>query len=165
MFSFEHYGIVPDVLVLAKAFGGGMPLGAFISSGPIMHSLANKPELGHITTFGGHPVSCAAALANLQVILREKPYLDANKKAQLFIRELKGQPRIKMIRYKGLMMAVELESAELCRQMNRLLMEKGAVVDAFLFHPQSFRIAPPLNITENEILEVCNIIQDCLIKL
>jgi acetylornithine/succinyldiaminopimelate/putrescine aminotransferase len=165
LFSFEHYSIVPDILVLAKAFGGGMPLGAFISSGDIMHSLASNPELGHITTFGGHPVSCAAALANLKVILRDKPFLNAEKKAQLFIKELKSHPRIKEIRHIGLMIAIEMESAAVCKQMIDRLVHNGAVVDAFLFRPQAFRIGPPLNISDNEILEACEIIRKCLAEL
>lgn len=165
LFSFEHYNIIPDILVLAKAFGGGMPLGAFISSKEVMHSLTFNPELGHITTFGGHPVSCAAALASLRVILRDKPYLDAGEKAGQFIRQIQGHQQIKGIRHKGLMMAVELGSPERCRQMVRLLMDHGVVVDAFLFHPSSFRIGPPLIISEEEILEASRIILHCLDQL
>ena len=162
LFSFEQYNIVPDILVLAKAFGGGMPLGAFIAPGEIMHSLTFNPELGHITTFGGHPVSCAAALANLKVILRDKPFLTADAKANRFILQLQGHPQIKCIRHKGLMMAVELGSPEKCRQMIRLLRDHGIVVDAFLFNPSSFRIGPPLLISDDEILDASQVILSCL---
>jgi acetylornithine/succinyldiaminopimelate/putrescine aminotransferase len=165
MFSFEHYGIEPDILVLAKALGGGMPLGAFISSGEIMRSLAFNPELGHITTFGGHPVSCAAGLASLQVILQEKPYLQADQKAEAFKSLLSGHQKIKEIRHIGLMMAVELETAEQCSRMIRLLASNGAVADAFLFRPQAFRIGPPLIITMEEIQKAVKIILHCLDQL
>jgi acetylornithine/succinyldiaminopimelate/putrescine aminotransferase len=165
MFSFEHFGIEPDILVLAKALGGGMPLGAFISPEVIMHSLAINPELGHITTFGGHPVSCAAGLASLQVILQEKLYGHADEKAQLFISLLSDHPKVKEIRHIGLMLAVELETAELASRMIRLLSENGAVADLFLFRPQAFRIGPPLVITEEEIRKACRIILNCLDQL
>jgi acetylornithine/succinyldiaminopimelate/putrescine aminotransferase len=165
LFSFEHFHMVPDILVLAKAFGGGMPLGAFISSGEIMHSLTFNPELGHITTFGGHPVSCAAALANLKALLRDRPYLQADEKAKQFMSHLAGHPKIKAIRHKGLMIAIELESEEACRRMTGLLQENGVVVDAFLFRPQAFRIGPPLNITPEEIDLASEIILNCLDQL
>jgi acetylornithine/succinyldiaminopimelate/putrescine aminotransferase len=165
LFSYEHYNIFPDILVLAKAFGGGMPLGAFISSGEIMRSLTYNPELGHITTFGGHPVSCAAALANLNVILRDKPHLGADTKAKKFIKVLKDHPQVKAIRHKGLIIGIELETAGKCQKMIRLLMENGAVTDAFLFRPQTFRIGPPLIINDSEIRETTGIILNCLNKL
>lgn len=165
MFSFEHYGIVPDILVLAKALGGGLPLGAFISSGEIMHSLASGPELGHITTFGGHPVSCAAGLASLRILERDKPYLRAEEKAGLFRDQLQGHPRVKAIRSAGLMMAIELGSAEECRRMLGILAENGAVADPFLFMPRAFRIGPPLVITEEEIRKASRIVLNCLDRL
>jgi acetylornithine/succinyldiaminopimelate/putrescine aminotransferase len=165
LFSFEHDNITPDILVLAKAFGGGMPLGAFISSRAIMRSLTFNPELGHITTFGGHPVSCAAALASLKVILREKPFLNADTSAERFIGNLQHHPKIKEIRHKGLMMAIELAHAEECRKMTHLLMENGIVVDAFLFRPQAFRIGPPLIISNEEIDTASEIILHCLDQL
>jgi len=165
MFSFEHYDIRPDILVLAKALGGGMPLGAFISSAEIMRSLASNPELGHITTFGGHPVSCAAALAGLKILMEEKPYLLAENKASLFRSLLEGNPRIRSVRHKGLMMAIELESPEQCSRMVRKLMENGIVADAFLFCPQAFRVGPPLIISEEEINKAGSIILSCLDQL
>jgi acetylornithine/succinyldiaminopimelate/putrescine aminotransferase len=165
MFSFEHFGIEPDILVLAKALGGGLPLGAFTASATVMHSLATNPELGHITTFGGHPVCCAAGLASLQVILQEKPHLQAEEKAKLLISLLSNHPKIKAIRHIGLMMAVELESAGQCSRMISLLAEQGAVADAFLFCPQAFRIGPPLIISGEEIQKAGRIILHCLDQL
>ncbi len=165
LFSFEHFGIVPDILVMAKAFGGGMPLGAFISSGDIMRSLTFNPELGHITTFGGHPVSCAAGLASFEVITRDKIYEQAEEKAMLFRSYLQGHPAIRAIRSKGLMMAIELGSADKCREMSHKLLENGIVVDAFLFRPQAFRIGPPLTITPEEIRKASDLILASLDQL
>ena len=156
MFSFEHYGIVPDILCLAKAFGGGMPLGAFISSKEIMSSLTHDPELGHITTFGGHPVSCAAALAALE-------YLDStgicelsDMKAGIFIERLSDHPKIKAIRHKGLMIGIDLKSAEEVGRLIPLFLENGLLGDSFLYRPQAFRISSPLTITEEEIHLSCD---------
>src|SRR5690606_8191107 len=111
LFAFEHFGIVPDILLLAKAMGGGMPIGAFISSKEIMDSLKNNPILGHITTFGGHPVSCAAGLASLETIIEENLFLDVPEKEQLF-RELLTHPKIKEIRGMGLMLSIQVENFE-----------------------------------------------------
>lgn len=158
LFSFEHFDIRPDILVLAKALGGGMPLGAFITSQEIMRSLASNPELGHITTFGGHPVSCAAGLASLKVITGERLFDTAGEKALLFHSLLQGHPLIKEIRHKGLMIAIELESAEKCGKIVNALMKNGIVVDSFLFRPQAFRIAPPLIITDEDIRHASGII-------
>lgn len=165
LFSFEHFGIEPDILALAKAFGGGMPLGAFISSGEIMRSLANNPELGHITTFGGHPVSCAAALASLRVLKEEKPYLQADRKGRLFNDRLASHRRIGEIRQAGLMLGVEMSDNVSLGEMLRLLTEKGIIVDPFLFMPNAFRIAPPLIITDEQINEACDRIIECLNQL
>jgi acetylornithine/succinyldiaminopimelate/putrescine aminotransferase len=151
MFSFEHFGIIPDILCLAKAFGGGMPLGAFISSKEIMRSLTHDPELGHITTFGGHPVSCAAALASLNYLLSTKIFETAENKARIFIERLSGHPEIKTIRHKGLMLGIDLDSSEKLDKLLPLFPENGLIADALLFRPQAFRIAPPLIITEEEI--------------
>ena len=156
MFSFEHYGIVPDILCLAKAFGGGMPLGAFISSKEIMSSLAHDPELGHITTFGGHPVSCAAALAALQYLDSTGIYEIAEEKAGIFIERLSIHPRISAIRHKGLMMGIDLRSVEAIGKLIRLFIENGILGDSFLYRPQAFRISPPLTITVEEIHLACD---------
>lgn len=156
MFSFEHYHIIPDILCLAKAFGGGMPLGAFISSREIMNSLTHDPELGHITTFGGHPVSCAAGLASLSYLLRTGIYKEAESKAQIFIDRLTGHPAIKSHRSKGLMIAMDLESPEVMSRTIPIFLRNGLIGDSFLFRPNAFRIAPPLVITEEEIHLACD---------
>jgi len=165
MFSFEHAGIIPDILCLAKAFGGGMPLGAFISSKEIMSSLTHDPELGHITTFGGHPVSCAAALASLNYLTSKKICETAENKAEIFIERLSNHPSIKAIRHKGLMLGIDLKSPESVQTLIPIFLNNGLVADSFLFRPQAFRIAPPLIITEEEIHQTCDKIIICLDKL
>ena len=165
LFSFEHYNIVPDVLCLAKGMGGGMPIGAFISSREIMDKLTFNPELGHITTFGGHPVSCAAALANLEVILNENLAEKAQIQGEGFYQMLKDHPAIKDIRYKGLMMAIELENEEITNRLVALFLEEGLITDRFLFMPSAFRIAPPLTITDEQRNDISESIINCLDKL
>jgi acetylornithine/succinyldiaminopimelate/putrescine aminotransferase len=162
LFCLEHEQVVPDILCLAKSMGGGMPVGAFISSATIMQSLSHDPELGHITTFGGHPVCCAAALANLEVLTSGDLIQQAQSKGELFYELLKNHPLIKEIRFKGLMMAVELEKEEVTSDVVHLLAQNGLVVDQFLFRPAAFRIAPPLIIEEDQIKDVCEIILECL---
>lgn len=156
MFSFEHYGIIPDILCLAKALGGGMPLGAFISSKEIMSSLTHDPELGHITTFGGHPVSCAAALAALEFLDSTGIYELSGKKAGIFIERLSDHPKVKTIRHKGLMIGIDLKSAEEVGRLIPLFLENGLLGDSFLYRPKAFRISPPLTITEEEIHLACD---------
>jgi acetylornithine/succinyldiaminopimelate/putrescine aminotransferase len=155
--AFEHFGIIPDILVCAKGMGGGMPIGAFISSQEIMASLKNNPILGHITTFGGHPVSCAASLATLKVIQKEKLHLKAEMKAELFKKCL-IHPKIKEIRNCGLMMAVEFESYEVLKSIIDKAISYGVLTDWFLYCDNSMRIAPPLNISKNQIYDVCGIL-------
>ncbi|MFT6814465.1 MAG: acetylornithine/N-succinyldiaminopimelate aminotransferase [Sphingobacteriales bacterium] len=157
MFAFEHFDVIPDILLLAKAFGGGMPLGAFISSKEIMHCLTNNPILGHITTFGGHPVSCAAALEalnQLQLIDFEK---EVKQKEQLF-RKLLVHTQIAEVTGIGLMLAVQLPSEELMFKTADLCVEKGIIIDWFLHDTTKLRIAPPIIISELEITKACNII-------
>ena len=148
--AFEHYEIAPDILVSAKGMGGGMPIGAFISSKRIMDSLKENPILGHITTFGGHPVSAAAALATINIIKSQNLIDQVESKAELFKSELK-HPAIKEIRNKGLMMAVAFESFEVLKPIIDRAIELGVVTDWFLFCDNAMRIAPPLIITEDEI--------------
>jgi len=157
LFGFEHFGIVPDILLLAKGIGGGMPIGAFISSGKIMASLASAPILGHITTFGGHPVSCAAGLATLQTIISENMVADVEAKGELFRALLKHQA-IKEVRGKGLMIAVEFEDFDENKRIIDACIEDGLITDWFLHCANSMRIAPPLIITEDEIRQACAII-------
>lgn len=156
MFSFENYGIVPDILCLAKAFGAGMPLGAFISSKEIMSSLTHDPELGHITTFGGHPMSCAAALASLQFLGSSGIMGSVEEKAGIFIDQLSHHSKIKQIRHKGLMLGIDVQSVEETSKLIQLFIENGLIADTFLFRPQAFRIAPPLIISEKEIHLACD---------
>ena len=165
LFCFENYEVTPDILCLAKAMGGGMPIGAFISSKEIMSSLTFNPELGHITTFGGHPVCCAAALANLKLLTESNIIENVNKKGELFINELKDNTAVKCFRQKGLMIAVELENEQIVSKLLELFVENGLIVDQFLFNSNSFRIAPPLIITETEIKEICKTINFCMDKL
>jgi acetylornithine/succinyldiaminopimelate/putrescine aminotransferase len=155
--AFEHYGIKPDILVCAKGMGGGMPLGAFISSKEIMSSLSDNPILGHITTFGGHPVCCASSLAALEVIIEENLLRKVEPKEKLF-RQLLVHPKIKSIRSKGLMMALEFESFEVLKGIIDKAIENGLLTDWFLHCSDSMRIAPPLTITEEEIKEACRIL-------
>lgn len=155
--AFEHYGITPDVVVSAKGMGGGMPIGSFASSKEIMHVFTENPVLGHISTFGGHPVSSAAALATLQVIQEENLLANVAAKEQLFHDSLKHQ-KIQAIRSKGLMMAVEFDSYDVLKPIIDKAIELGVVTDWFLFNDQSMRIAPPLTITEDEIKKACEII-------
>ena len=161
LFAFEHYNVVPDILCLAKGMGGGMPIGAFISSKEIMHSLTNNPILGHITTFGGHPVCCAAGLATLNVLLEEKLIDSVEEKEQLF-RKLLKHPKIKSIKGKGLLLALEFDNYEQNKKIIDACIEKGVIVDWFLFNSHSMRIAPPLTITEEEIRFSCDIILKCI---
>jgi len=161
LFAFEHFTIVPDVLLLAKALGGGMPVGAFAASHQIMSALKENPILGHITTFGGHPVCCAAGLAALEVLLDEK-LCDQVAEKEALIRSLLVHSAIKEIRGKGLMLAVELESFDLNKKIIDRCIENGVIVDWFLHCSNSMRIAPPLIITHDEIRQACEIILEAI---
>ncbi len=161
MFALERFGIVPDILLLAKALGGGMPLGAFISSKDIMNSFASDPALGHITTFGGHPVCCAAGLASLNVIIDEKLVEASASKSFLFKKELK-HPLISEIRGEGLLLAVQLNDKELIHYVIANAPGYGLILDYFLFCNDAFRIAPPLIISDDEIILACTRLKDLL---
>ncbi|MDZ7608232.1 MAG: aspartate aminotransferase family protein [Cyclobacteriaceae bacterium] len=161
--AFEQLGFVPDVLTTAKAMGGGMPLGAFISSTEIMKSLQTNPVLGHITTFGGHPVSCAASLAALNELQESGIYTLASKKADLF-KSLLVHEKILEIRNLGLMMAVQFDSFEIVQKIIHRSMEAGIITDWFLHCDSAIRIAPPLIITEEQIKECCRILLSVLDK-
>ena len=161
LFAFEHYRIVPDILLMAKALGGGMPVGAFIASTAIMGALKENPILGHITTFGGHPVCCAAGLAALEVLLNENLIGTVERKSNLF-KELLLHPAIKEIRGKGLMLAIELESFEFNKKVIDRCIENGVVTDWFLHCSNSMRIAPPLIITEDQIRKACEVILEAI---
>lgn len=152
--AFEHFEIVPDMVVCAKGMGGGMPIGAFIANKEVMGAFKNNPLLGHITTFGGHPVSAAASLATIQILLEEKLIEQVEAKANLF-KSLLLHPKIKGFRNKGLMMAVEFESFEVLKPIIDRAIELGVITDWFLFCDDSMRIAPPLIISEEQIKDSC----------
>ena len=161
LWAFEQYDAVPDIITLAKGMGGGLPIGAFISSKEIMHSLTHDPVLGHITTFGGNAVCAAAANANLQIIIRDKLWENASRQGELF-RELLVHDKIRSIRGKGLLLAAEFESFDENKLIIDRLIEKGIVTDWFLFAPNCLRIAPPLIISDEQTREACKIIIETL---
>lgn len=157
LFAHKKYDVVPDILLIAKSMGGGMPVSAFVAPKDTMMSLAKKPMLGHITTFGGHPVCVAAAHATLNTILTEKIHEDVLRKEALMHERLK-HPIIKEIRSSGLMMAVELTKRKYLKHVVNHTIENGALIDYFLFNSTSFRLAPPLIINDDEIEEACAIL-------
>jgi acetylornithine/succinyldiaminopimelate/putrescine aminotransferase len=159
--AFEQFGFYPDVLVCAKGMGGGMPIGAFIANHEVMGVFKNNPILGHITTFGGHPVSAVASLATLNVIREENLLEGVNHKAQIF-KDLLVHPKIKEIRNQGLMMAVEFEDFDTLKPIIDRAIEKGIITDWFLFCDNSMRIAPPLIIIEEEIIKACGVILESI---
>ncbi len=161
LFAFEQYGVVPDILLLGKALGGGMPLGAFVADRQLMNALTHQPVLGHINTFGGHPVCCAAGLAALEVLMDEHLIEQIPAKEQLF-RSLLSHPVIRDVRSAGLMMAVEFDSFETNKRVIDALIDKGVFTDWFLFAPQCLRIVPPLVITEEEIRTACRLILEAI---
>lgn len=157
MFAFEHFDVVPDILLVAKALGGGMPIGAFIAKREIMQVITDNPMLGHITTFGGHPVCCAAALASVDVILENKLYESVDSKAKLFRQKLQ-HPAIQEIRGLGFMMCVQLDSFKEVESVSKYCAEEGVMIDWFLHCETALRIAPPLIISEEEISQACDTI-------
>ena len=160
MFAFEHYEISPDILVLGKSLGGGFPIGAMISDRSLMNKLKSKPILGHITTFGGHPVISQAGLTTLKIILRDKLFEKAKISEQKFKQRLK-HPAIIEIRGKGLMLALILKSNELAKKLVIKSLEKGLILFGF-YESRAVRITPPLNITDKEIKISTDIISKTL---
>ena len=157
LFAFEHFGVVPDILVLGKALGGGLPMGAFISSRERMGLFTHDPVLGHITTFGGHPIPCVAGLAALNVLLEEDMVDNARRMGTLF-KELLMHKRIIEMRGEGLMLAVDLGDADLVQRVVLGCLEKGVLGFWFLSCPTAFRIAPPLCITQDMVAEACAVV-------
>jgi acetylornithine/succinyldiaminopimelate/putrescine aminotransferase len=158
LFALEKFNVIPDIIVLAKALGGGMPLGAFLASREIMSSLSDNPQLGHITTFGGHPVCCAAGLASLEVIIEEDLVKECTRKSELFKKHL-VHPAIKEIRGEGLLLAVSLTDSSLVNFAVINAPKHGLILDYFLFCSDSLRIAPPLTINDEDILFACNMLK------
>lgn len=165
LWGMQHSGVVPDVVLLAKGMGGGMPIGAFVASGSVMQVLSHTPVLGHITTFGGHPVSVAAALATLQTLQETALVEEVEAKGALFESLLCSHPHIQEIRRAGLLMALQLDTFDAVRQTILYCLEQGLVVDWFLFNERSIRIAPPLIIGEEEIRWACRVLRDGLDSL
>jgi acetylornithine/succinyldiaminopimelate/putrescine aminotransferase len=164
MWGFEHSDIIPDIVLLGKALGGGMPLGAFVASKEHMQQLSNNPVLGHITTFGGHPVSCAAGIAALEVLREEKLIEQIEEKSNLFVEALHHE-KIKQVRSKGLLIAIELESSDLVLASIQGCLANNLFSDWFLFAPNCIRIAPPLTIRLEEIKIACTAIKQVLSSL
>lgn len=165
LFAMQKYGVTPDIVCLAKAFGGGMPLGAFISSHEIMDTLQSNPVLGHITTFGGHPVCCAAGLAALDFLLEHHLVEQVEAKGTLYEQLLGSHPAVREIRRSGLLLAVELGSSERLFHIMSLFKEVGILSDWFLFCDTAFRISPPLTISEEEVRDSAALIRGCLDRL
>ncbi len=159
--AFEQFGVMPDVLVAAKGMGGGLPIGAFMASQHIMSVFKNNPILGHITTFGGHPLSCVASLATLRVIKEERLIENMQAKSKL-IQSLLQHSAIKQIRGQGLMLALEFDGFQQLKSIIDEAIRRGVITDWFLFCDNSMRLAPPLTITEEEIIETCGIILEAI---
>ena len=164
LWAFEQFDVVPDILLLGKALGGGMPLGAFIADKRIMDSLSANPVLGHINTFGGHPVCCAAGKAAMEVLLEENLVAQVFEKEQLFLKNIQSD-KIQNIRSHGLMIAIEFENFEQTQKIIAMLIKSGVFTDWFLFASNCMRIVPPLNISNEEILSACKIVNLTLSKL
>ena len=165
MFAMQRYGVTPDIVCLAKALGGGMPLGAFVSSQKIMSTLTFDPVLGHITTFGGHPVCCAAGLAAMRFLIDNKVVEDVERKGAMYEELLKDHPAVKEIRRSGLLLAVELGASEKLYRLMDLFIEEGILSDWFLYCDTAFRISPPLIISDEEIRDSVQLIRKCLDRL
>lgn len=164
LFGFQHYNCIPDILVTGKGLGGGMPIGAFTASKEMMDSLKDNPKLGHITTFGGHPVIAAAALATLKEITASD-IIEQTLKKEHIIREHLKHPLIKGIRGKGLMLAALTESAEITNQIILRCQDEGLILFWLLFEPRAIRITPPLTISDEELIQGCDIILSALDQL
>lgn len=159
LFTFEHYSdAIPDILTLGKALGGGMPIGALVANQAMLNTFTEKPMLGHITTFGGHPVICAAAHACLEVLSEEIDWLAVQKKGDFIASSLQAHPLVRTIRYKGLMFAIDLSSPEQVNAMVNQCLHDGLITFWFLSHPYSFRLSPPLNISMEDCEKAVNII-------
>ena len=165
MFAATKYGVTPDIVCLAKAFGGGMPLGGVASRRDILNAFTNNPCLGHITTFGGHPVCCAAGLAALNYLVDNRVVEDVERKGKMFEDSVMRHPRVLEVRRSGLLLAVELGKAEYLYKLMDIFKEVGIMSDWFLYCDTAFRISPPLTITESEIEECCTLIYTALDRL
>ncbi len=161
LWGFQHFNIVPDVLLLGKALGGGMPLGAFIADKKWMDHFTDNPVLGHITTFGGHPVSCTAGKAAFEVLLQEK-WMEGIAEKEALFRRLLTHPQIRAVRSFGFWLAVEFDSFTTCKAVIDRCIQRGLFTDWFLFAPQCLRISPPLTISTEQIQKAASIILECI---
>ncbi|HXL57228.1 MAG TPA: aspartate aminotransferase family protein, partial [Chitinophagaceae bacterium] len=161
LWAFEQFDIVPDILLLGKALGGGMPLGAFIADKSLMNNLTYKPVLGHITTFGGHPVSCAAGKAALEVLLDDNYIKEVKKKEQMLLKYIQ-HPSIINIKTAGLWASLKFDSFDTNKKVIDSCIERGLITDWFLFASECMRIAPPLIITEEELLKACTLLNEAI---
>jgi acetylornithine/succinyldiaminopimelate/putrescine aminotransferase len=161
LWAFEQFDVIPDILLLGKALGGGMPLGAFIADKNLMNSLTYNPVLGHITTFGGHPVSCAAGKTALEILL-DNDYITSVKNKEKILHQNLQHPAILKMNSAGLWASLMFDSFETNKKIIDRCIEKGLITDWFLFAPESMRIAPPLIITENELMDVCSKINEAI---
>ncbi len=160
LFAFQHFGVVPDILVLGKALGGGIPIGAFLSSKSVMNSLTHNPPLGHITTFGGHPLACAAGKASLELLLEEDWIETAEEKGKYLQTAIENHSLVKEVRRAGLMFAIELDSPERVQKVVEYCLKNRLLTFWFLSCPESFRLSPPLCITKEELDIAINIITE-----
>ena len=153
MFAFEHYNVVPDILLLAKALGGGMPIGVLIADQQVLSAFTHSPRLGYISTFGGHPVCCAAALAALDFLIENPQLIEGAAHKEKIVRKHLTATAIKEIRSKGLMMAIDLGDEDKVNEVIQKCHDQGILIDWFLFYGQAFRLAPPLTITDEELIK------------
>jgi len=165
LFAFEHFNVLPDVLTLGKALGGGMPIGALVSSKENLSLFTHSPMLGHITTFGGHPVVCAAAASTVGVLQNEINWSEVEKIGSYIENQLGCLSQIKEVRRKGLMFAFDMESAEIVNKVVDACLERGIITFWFLSHPYSFRLSPPLTISMEETIESVMIIKEIIQNL
>lgn len=163
LFAFQHSGVIPDILTLGKALGGGMPIGAFVSSYEKMKLLSHNPMLGHITTFGGHPAVCAAGAACLDVMQDEIDFSEVEEKGSYIEQHLSQNPKVKEIRRVGMMFAIDMENDEIVAEVVKNCLEEGLISFWFLSHPNSFRLSPPLNISWKQVKEGVRIIMKSLV--
>ena len=157
LFAHQKYGVIPDLMCIGKAMGGGMPIGGLVGDKRLINLFAKNPDLGHITTFGGHPVTCAAALGGLQALLNEK-IVDSVLEKEAFIMSKLQHDIIKEVRSSGMMMAVELTKRKYLKHVVNNCFEHGALIDYFLFNNKSFRLAPPLIYTLKQLDKACDIL-------
>ena len=164
-FAFEHYDVIPDILVLGKALGGGLPIGAMVARKDLMSQLTHNPMLGHITTFGGNPLICASANAALEILKEEIDFLEVEKKGAYVEEQLAALNAVVEVRRKGMFFAIQLENEEATQKAVNACLEQGVITFWFLSCPSAFRIAPPLNISWDDLKKGCSVMKGVLKEL